>query len=67
MNRNKKIICMGIAAAVSVCFVVTLVSTVQVVASAIQSGAAVPSGMIMLTLVTLLCSVLIWKGVRDMD
>ncbi len=67
MRSNKKKICMGIAAAVSVCFVVTLIGTAEVVYSAVQSGAAIPTGMIMLTLVTLLCSVLIWKGVREMD
>ena len=67
MKRNRKRICMGIAAAVSVCFLVSLISTVEVAAAAVRSGAAVPTGMVMLTIVTLVCAVLIWKGVREMD
>ena len=58
---------MIIAAAVSVCFLVCLISTVQVVLEAQANGSPVPLGMVMLTLVTLLCAALIWKGVRDMD
>ena len=67
MKNRKKTICIGIAVIVSVCFLVSLITTVGVVAAAVQSGSTVPAGMIMLSLVTLVCTVLIWKGVREMD
>ena len=64
--KNKKGICLGIAVIVTVCFLVTLVSTITVTAAAVQNGAEVPAGMIMLSLITLVCTALIWKGVREM-
>ena len=67
MQFSNKQACMIIAAAVSVCFLVCLISTVQVVLAARANGGSIPLGMVMLTLVTLLCAALIWKGVRDMD
>ena len=65
--KNKKGICIGIAVVVTVCFLVSLVSTIVVTVAAVRSGAEVPAGMIMLSLITLVCAVLIWKGVREME
>ena len=67
MKITKRQLCAVIAAAVSICFLVCLISTVRVAASAMQSGGEFPMGMGMLTLVTAACTVLIWKGVREMD
>ena len=67
MKNRKKLVCMGIAVVVSLCFLVSVISTIGVVAAAAQSGSSVPAGMIMLSLVTLVCAVLIWKGVREME
>ena len=67
MKLTKKQILTILAAAVSVCFVMSLLSTVRAVMGAVQSGAAVPYGMVMLTLVTAVCTFTIWRGVREMD
>ena len=67
MKWKKKQLCMVIAAAVSVCALISLLATAQVIAAAVRGGGAIPTGMVMLTLVTLLCAAVIWKGVRDMD
>ena len=64
---TKKKICMMIAALVSICCLVSLVSTVIGVLAAVKSGGAVPTGMVMLTLVTAFCTVMIWRGVREME
>jgi hypothetical protein len=37
------------------------------VAGAAQMDSEIPSGMVMLTLVTLFCTVMIWRGVREMQ
>ena len=66
MKLTKKQILTILAAAVSVCFVVSLLSTVRAVMGAVQSGAAVPYGMVMLTLVTAVCGGIIWSGVMKM-
>lgn len=64
---KKKQLCMIVAAMVSVCLVVSLVSTGIGVLSAMQSGGEIPTGMVMLTLVTGVCTYMIWKGVREME
>ena len=64
---KKKQICTLLAALVSVCLVVSLVSTGVGILGAVQSGGEVPTGMVMLTLVTAVCTVMIWKGVREME
>lgn len=64
---NKKLICTLIAVVVSICCAVSLIGTIRAVLLAIQSGSAIPTGMIMLSLVTLFCAVIIWKGVLEME
>lgn len=64
---KKKQVCMLIAALVSVCCVVSLVSTVIAMLGAVQSGGEIPVGMVMLTLVTAACTGMIWRGVREME
>ena len=63
MKWTKKQLCMLLAAVVSVCFAVCLIATVRIVLTA----QAVPSGMGMLTLITALCTFMIWRGVREME
>ena len=64
---KKKQICTLLAALVSVCLVVSFVSTGIGILGAVQSGGEVPTGMVMLTLVTAVCTLMIWKGVREME
>ena len=55
------------AAAVSVCALVSLMVTARALIAAVRGGEAIPTGMVMLTLVTLLCTAVIWKGVGYME
>lgn len=64
---KKKQVCTLIAALVSLCLVVSVVSTAVSVLGAVQTGGEAPMGMVMLTLVTALCTIMIWKGVREME
>lgn len=64
---KKKQICLLIAALVSICLVVCVVSSAVAVVAAVQNGAEIPMGMVMMTLVTALCTVMIWRGVREME
>lgn len=64
---KKKQMCMILAAVVSVCFLVCLASTAMVLVSVARSGAELPLGMVMVTLVTALCAVMVWRGVREME
>ncbi len=63
MKWTKKQLCMLLAAVVSVCFTVCLIATIRI--SLISKSA--PSGMGMLTLITAVCTFMIWRGVRDME
>lgn len=64
---KKRKICVLIAVLVSLCLVVSVVSTGIGVIGAVRSGGEVPTGMVMLTLVTAVCTYMIWKGVREME
>lgn len=64
---KKKQMCLMLAGLVSICCLVCLISAVTSVAAAVQAGGSIPTGMIMLTLVTAFCTVMIWKGVREME
>lgn len=64
---SKKKACMAIAALVSVCAVTCLISTIHSFVLAIGAGGDIPTGMLMLTLVTFFCTFIIWRGVRQMD
>lgn len=64
---KKKQVCALIAALVSVCLIVSVVSTGIGILGAVQSGGEIPTGMVMLTLVTAVCTYMIWKGVREME
>ena len=66
MKLTKKQLCAVIAAAVSICFLICLINTVRVWMAAAAAGAEFPVGMLMLTIVTGLCTVIIWRGVREM-
>ncbi len=63
---NKKLICILIAVVVSICCAVSLIGTIRAVTLSVRSGGVLPTGMIMLSLVTLVCTVVIWKGVLEM-
>ena len=64
---NKKLICTLIAAVVTICALVSLISTLRLGLLSSRAGTPMPFGMVMLTLVTVFCAVMIWKGVRDME
>ncbi len=63
---SRKQMALVVAAVVSMCFIICLVSTVEAVSAALQAGLEVPYGMVMLTVLTMVCTVVIWKGVREM-
>lgn len=64
---KKKQACQMIAGLVSICAVVSIISTVQSFLLVHESGGDVPLGMVLLTAMTILCTVLIWRGVRNME
>lgn len=64
---KKKQICLMIAALVSICCAISVVVTVHSIQLALEYGSEVPIGIILLTMVTLFSTVVIWKGVREMD
>ena len=60
---NKKIICTIIAVVVTICALVSTISTLRLLLLAREFGNPIPSGMILLALVTVFCAAMIWKGV----
>lgn len=56
-----------IAALVSICTVVSFVNTVEAFTEAVNAGGRYPFGMILLCLALAVCTVTIWRGVRNMD
>jgi predicted Co/Zn/Cd cation transporter (cation efflux family) len=66
-TMKKKQVCQMIAALVSICALISLLSTVAAVAAAVSGGSEIPTGMIFLTLVTICCTIMIWRGVREMQ
>jgi hypothetical protein len=64
---KKKQVCLLIAVLVSICALVSLLSTAVAVAASLSGGSEIPTGMIFLTLVTVFCMVMIWRGVREMQ
>ena len=64
---KKKQACLMLAALVSICCLICLIATVSGVVAAIQTGGSIPTGMIFLSCITILCVVMIWKGVREME
>lgn len=64
---KKKQVCLMIAGMVSICCLISLIATVTGVVAAVRSGGEIPTGMVMLTLVTAFCTAVIWRGVRDME
>lgn len=63
---NKKTICIIIAVVVSICALVSTVSTLRLVFLARAYGGSLPTGMILMALVTVFCAAMIWKGVWDL-
>jgi hypothetical protein len=64
---KKKQVCLMIAGLVSICFLICLISAIHAVVAAVEAGASLPTSAILATLVTAVCTVSIWKGVREMD
>ncbi len=64
---KKKQVCLMIAALVSICAVIAVGSTVMAFAAARSAGEPLPMGMAMLSLVTVFCTVMIWRGVHEME
>lgn len=67
MKFGKKQACLMIAGIVSICCMISLIDTVLAIIGAVQGGAEIPVGMIMLTLVTGYCTFLLWRSVRRME
>lgn len=64
---KKRQVCQMIAALVSICAVISVGSTVAAFVAAYQAGAEYPMGMALMSMVTILCTVMIWRGVRQME
>lgn len=64
---KKKQACQMIAGLVSICALVSVISTIQAFLVARETGGSFPGGMGMLALVTVICTVMIWRGVMHMD
>lgn len=64
---KKKQACQMIAGIVSICAILSIISTVQAFLLARETGGAFPFGMAMMAVVTIVCTVVIWRGVRNMD
>lgn len=64
---KKKQACQMVAALVSICALVSVISTVNAFEEAAKSGGTYPLSMILLCLVLIVCTVTIWRGVRNMD
>ncbi len=64
---KKKQACQMLAGLVSICALVSLINTIQAAVMVRSTGGEFPMGMLMLTILTLVCTVVIWNGVRHMD
>lgn len=58
---------MMIAGIVSICCIICLLNAVTGIADAVKNGGAVPYVTVLMTAVTAICTVMIWKGVRNME
>ena len=56
-----------IAGVVSICAILCIMSTVKAFMQVHAVGGSFPMGMILLSLMTVVCTILIWNGVRNMD
>lgn len=64
---KKKQACQMIAGVVSICAILCIMSTVKAFMQVRAVGGSFPMGMILLSLMTVVCTILIWNGVRNMD
>ena len=64
---KKRQICQVIAVLVSICAVISVGSAVAAFVAAGRAGAEYPMGMAFLALVTIFCTVMIWRGVMQME
>ena len=60
---KKKQWCQCLAGLVSICFVVCLLNTIE----AFKTASSTPVTMLFLTIVTALCTVIIWRSIMKMD
>lgn len=66
-KMNKKQVCQMIAGLVAICAIVSGISTVDAFRAAVEIGGDKPISMVIITLVTVVCAVVIWRNVRNMD
>lgn len=66
-KMNKKQVCQMIAGLVAICAIVSGISTVDAFRTAVETGGDKPISMVIITLVTVVCAVVIWRNVRNMD
>lgn len=64
---NKKKASQMIAGLVSICSVISIVSSVCAILEARRIGGAFPVSMVLMSLVTVACTLVIWHGVRNME
>ena len=64
---KKRQVCQMIAALVSICAVISVGSTVAAFVAASRAEAEYPMGIAFLSLVTIFCTVMIWRGVMQME
>lgn len=64
---NKKKSTQMIAGLVSICSLISMISSVRAIFEARANGGAFPLSMVVMTLVTVACTVVIWNGARNME
>lgn len=64
---NKKKSTQMIAGLVSICSLISIISTVRAILEARNTGGAFPFSMVVMSLVTVACTVVIWNGTRNME
>lgn len=64
---NKKKSTQMIAGLVSICSLISIISTVRAILESRAAGGAFPYSMMIMSLVTVVCTLVIWNGTRNME
>ena len=60
---NKKTVMIALAFIVSICMIVALCSAIRICVYAVSMDQEIPTGSVMLAVVTVVCAVVIWRDV----
>lgn len=64
---NKKKSTQMIAGLVSICSLISIISTVRAILESRAVGGEFPYSMVIMSVVTVICTVVIWNGTRNME